>query len=389
VKPKYELAEVVRRFGKGLLLKENLSPIQNKTLFDIIQCRTASLGGHEQACDCCGSIRYSYNSCGNRHCPKCQLAKQVKWIDKLIDRTLPIKHYHIVFTVPHCLNNICLWNNKLYYKILFGAVWNTLHSFGYTHFGVESGAVAVLHTWGQNLSLHPHVHCLVPAAGYSLNGKWKNIGINGKYLYPVQQLSSCFKDKFLKSLKRQLLKDGKIIGFAAMIDAAWNKKWNVHSEPSLAGPDHVIRYLGQYTHRVAISNRNITNITHTHVEFIAKDYREKAKKKPKKLSGYEFLRRFCQHILPERFVKIRYFGIYNATTKRNLQLQFKQQTIDDIEKQKSTAHETAVECIRRIIGIDVTKCPACKIGTMQKIREVPRIRSPGKHLPSLLASFLV
>jgi len=383
-----ELADIVRRFGKELLHKENLSPVQIKTLFDIVQCRTASLGGHEQACDCCGTVQYSYNSCGNRHCPKCQLAKQVKWIDKLIDRTLLVKHYHLVFTVPHCLNNICLWNNKLYYKILFGAVWRTLHSFGYSHYGVESGAVAVLHTWGQNLSLHPHIHCLVPAAGYTLNGTWKNIGVNGKYLYPVQQLSSCFKDKFLKSLERALLKEGTLRGFASVIKLAWNKEWVVYSEPSLAGAEQVIRYLGQYTHRVAISNRNITNITNTHVEFIAKDYRDKAKKKPKMLSGAEFLRRFCQHILPRQFVKIRYYGIYNQTTKRYLQIQFTRPSVDDIEKQQVSKKETAVECIKRILEVDVTKCPVCKTGTMQSIRELPRIRSPNRHLPSLLASLL-
>ena len=389
MRAKYELAETVRRFGKDLIQKESLSPIQTKTLFDIVQCRTASLGGHEQACDCCGSVRYSYNSCGNRHCPKCQLAKQIKWIDKLTARTLPIKHYHIVFTVPHCLNTICLWNNKLYYKILFSAVWRTLHSFGYSHYGVESGAVAVLHSWGQNLSLHPHIHCLVPAAGYSLNGNWKNIGVNGKYLYPVLQLGSCFKDKSLKTLERALLEEGKPNGFSSAIDAAWDKNWNVHCEPSLAGPEHVIRYLGQYTHRVAISNRNITNITDTHVEFIAKDYRDKAKKKPKKLSGLEFLRRSCQHILPGHFVKIRYFGIYNATTKRSLQLQFIQPDIDSIEKQKITQHETTVDCLNRVLGINVALCPVCRKGTMHNIKEIPRIRSPNLNLPTLLSSLLV
>ncbi len=388
MKPKYELAEVVRRFGKELLQKESLSPIQTKTLFDIVQCRTAPLGGHEEECDCCGPVRYSYNSCGNRHCPKCQFDKQIKWIDKLTGRTLPVKHYHIIFTVPHCLNNICLWDNRLYYKILFSAVWRTLHSFGYTHYGVGPGAVAVLHSWGQNLGLHPHVHCLVPAAGYALNGNWKNIGVNGKYLYPVQQLSSCFMDKSLKSLKRALLEKGILHGFSSAINAAWNKNWNVHSGPSLAGPGHVIRYLGQYTHRVAISDRNITNITGTHVGFIAKDYRDKAKKKPEKLPGYGFLYRPCQHILPGHFVKIRYFGIYNATAKRNLELQFELPTIDDIEKHETIARETAVECLKRVLGIDVTLCPVCKKGAMHKIKEAPRIRAPNKHLPTLLSSFL-
>lgn len=389
MKTKFELADVIRQFGKEFLAKENLSPVQTKALFDILQCRTISLGGHEEVCDCCGVIRYSYNSCGNRHCPKCQLAKQIKWVDKLINRTLPVKHYHIVFTVPHCLNNICLWNNKLYYKILFSAVWRTLHSFGYSHYGVESGAVAVLHTWGQNLSLHPHVHCLVPAAGYSLNRKWKNIGINGKYLYPVSQLSSSFKYKFLKSLELELNKINQLHGFHTFIGTAYNKDWVVYSEPSMADADHVIHYLGQYTHRVAISNHNIKNITDTHVEFIAKDYRDKAKKKPAKLPGLEFLRRFCQHILPARFVKIRYFGIYNSTTKQNLQLKFQHPTIDDIQKLQQRKHETTAECIKRILGVDVTKCPACKKGTMHKIKDIPRIRSPNNHLPSLLASLLV
>ena len=389
MKTKYELAEIVHRFGNELLQKESLSPTQTKTLLDIVQCRTAALGGHEQACDCCGSVRYSYNSCGNRHCPKCQLAKQIKWINKLTDRTLPVTHYHVVFTVPHCLNNICLWNAKLYFKILFSTVWRTLHSFGYTHYGVESGAVAVLHTWGQNLSLHLHLHCLVPATGYSLKGQWKNIGVNGKYLYPVQQLSSCFKDKFLKSLERALIKEGNLRGFDSAIEVAWKKKWVVYSEPSMADADRVIQYLGQYTHRVAISNHNIINITKTHVEFIAKDYRDNAKKKPSKLTGYEFLRRFCQHILPRQFVKIRYFGIYNETSKRNLKLQFKQPSIDDIEKQQTIKSETAVDCIKRVLGIDVMACPICKKGTMRRIREIPRIRSPNNHLPGLLSWLLI
>ncbi len=153
--------------------------------------------------------------------------------------------------------------------------------------------------------------------------------------------------------------------------------------------DHVIRYLGQYMHRIAISNRNITNITDTHVEFIAKDFQDKAKKKPKKLTGYEFLRRFCQHIMPEHFVKIRYFGIYNATTKRNLELQFELPTIDSIEKRKTIQNETAVDCLKRVIGIDITLCPICKNGTMHRIKEIPKIRSPAKSVITLLLSFLV
>lgn len=388
MKTKFELADVVRRFGKQLLEKEKLSPVQTKALYNILQCRTAALGGHQEACDSCEAVRYSYNSCGDRNCPKCSAAKQMIWVEKLMQKTLPINHFHIIFTVPHSLNQICLWNDRLYYKLLFSAVRRTLHSFGYTHYGVESGAVAILHSWGQNLSLHPHIHCLVPAAGYSIQGKWKNIGKGEKFIYSVYQLSDTFKGKFLDSLKRVLRKMDKLADFNAAIEQAFSTNWVVHSEPSLAKAEHVIRYLGQYTHRVAISNNRILNITDTHVTFIAKDYRDRAIKKPVTLSGVEFLRRFCMHILPQRFVKVRYYGIYNHTTKKNLALQFVPLTIEDIEK-KSKPKETALQVIHRITGHNVQQCPICKKGIMRNVRELPRIRSPNKDLPSLLFAKLL
>ena len=201
MRTKFELAGVVRQFGHQLSVSHKLNARQVKVLGNIVSCRTAALGGHEEACDACGSVRYIYNSCGDRHCPKCQAAKQAFWIDDLLHNTLPIKHFHIVFTAPHHLNPLCLHNPGMYYDLLFSAVWHTLRLFGYTHYGVESGAVAVLHTWGQNLSLHPHIHCLVPAAGYTLDGNWKTIEKNGNFLYPVHQLSDTFKGKFLDSLQ--------------------------------------------------------------------------------------------------------------------------------------------------------------------------------------------
>ena len=389
LKNKFELADVVLLFGKQLIVKENLSPQQIKVLFNIVRCRTASLGGHEEECNGCGSVRYSYNSCGDRHCPKCQNTKQAVWIEELIKNTLPVKHYHIIFTVPHCLNDVCLWNKSMYYNLLFSAVWRTLHSFGYTHYGVESGAVAVLHSWGQNLWLHPHIHCIVPAAGYSLKGEWEHIGKSGKYLYPVHQLSDTFKGKFLDSLKRKLRKTGIPEAFESQIEKAYNTRWVVHSEPSLAGADNVIRYLGQYTHRTAISNHRILDITDTHVTFIAKDYRDRAQKKPVTLEGVEFLRRFCIHILPKRFVKIRRFGIYNKTTIRNLGLQFVPQQKPDIDPlQEPEKEETSAERIKRLTGFDVGRCPVCKKGSMLVIRELPRIRSPAGHLPAMLLARL-
>lgn len=379
MRARFELADVVQRFGTGLVSSVKLSPLQLRVLGKIASCRTAALGGHEEACENCGSVRYSYNSCGDRHCPKCQAAKQALWIDGLVQNTLPVMHYHIVFTVPHLLNAVCLHNQRLYYDLIFAAVWNTLRSFGYSRFGVESGVVAVLHTWGQNLSLHPHVHCIVPAAGYTLDGRWKNIGHSGQYLYPVHQLSEAFKAKFLDSLKRALRKQNELPLFYEPIQKAYKTKWVVHCEPSLASAEHVIKYLGQYTHRVAITNQRILDIAGGKVTFIAKDYRDRATKKPVTLDGVEFLRRFTQHILPRRFVKIRRFGIYNHTTKRKLEIQFvpeEKPGIDEVIKQQQ-APETNVERFARLTGINPCLCPVCKTGKMVAIRELPRIRSPG------------
>lgn len=383
MRPGLEIADIVRRFGAEYIEKYHPAAEKVKVLFDILQCRTLALGGHEERCDCCNEVRYSYNSCGNRHCPKCLSARQAIWIEKLIDQTLPVKHYHIIFTVPHVLNPVCLFDRRMYYKLLFSAVWRTLHSFGYTHYGVESGAVCVLHTWGQNLSLHPHIHCIVPAAGYSLKGNWKHIGTYDNYLYPVHQLSATFKGKFLDSIKRGLRKEEMGSEFEPLLQQAWNKPWVVFCEPSLVKPVHVIRYLGQYTHRVAISNNRILKISKTHVTFIAKDYRDRAQKKPVTLTGVEFLHRFCLHILPKRFVKIRRFGIYNHTTKRNLELQFEQKE-SIIERQDHVEKETSQEQIKRLTGFDIGQCPKCKKGRMLVVRELPRIRSPCRSIQKLI-----
>ncbi|PLB85294.1 hypothetical protein C0T31_11695 [Dysgonamonadaceae bacterium] len=210
MRTKFELADVVRLFAPALADSTKLTPLQLKVPGKIAVCRTAVLGGHEEVCESCRTVRYSYNSCGDRHCPKCRAAKQAFRIDDLVQNTLPVKHYHLVFTAAHHLNAVCLHNQRMYYDLLFSAVWQTLRSFGYSHFGTETGAVAVLHSWGQNLSLHPHIHCLVPAAGYTLDGRWKNIGHSGNYLYPVHQLSEAFKGRFLDSLKRALRKQDEL-----------------------------------------------------------------------------------------------------------------------------------------------------------------------------------
>jgi len=379
MRARFELADAVHLFGSGLVAKTKLAPLQTKVLGKIASCRTAALGGHEEACENCGMVRYSYNSCGDRHCPKCQAAKQALWIDDLLQTTLPVKHYHIVFTLPHQLNTVCLHNQRMYYDLLFAAAWNTLRSFGYSHYGVETGAVAVLHSWGQNLSLHPHLHCIVPAAGYALDGSWKNIGASGKYLYPVRQLSAAFKGKFLDSLKRALRKRNELSLFDDKVQQAYKTPWVVFCEPSLASAEHVVKYLGQYTHRVAITNQRILSITDEKVTFMARDYRDGAAKKPVTLDGIEFLRRFTMHILPRRFVKIRRFGIYNPTLIRNHKLQFVREKKPDIEAiiKKQRGPETKLERLERLTGINPCLCPVCKTGRMLIVRELPRIRSPG------------
>jgi hypothetical protein len=377
------LADVIRIFGDRVASAESFTSLQGKVLGRIAYCRTAVLGGHEQVCRQCGTVRYSYNSCGDRHCPTCQAARQAFWIEDLMHSTLPVRHFHLVFTVPHQLNTLCLYNNRMYYDILFDAVWHTLRTFGYTRHGVETGALCVLHTWGQNLSLHPHLHCIVPEAGYSLKGEWKAIGNQGLYLYPVQQLSVAFKATFLGRLKRALAKRGEAGLFSHAVQQAYNTNWVVYCEPSLASSEQVVRYLGQYTHRVAITNNRILRIADGKGTFMAKDYRDRAVKKPVTLDGVEFLRRFTLHILPHRFVKIRRYGIYNHTLKRNLALRFfpeEKPDIEALEKRLSKEQarvETSMERFERLTGINPCRCPVCKTGRMVTIRTLPRIRSPG------------
>jgi hypothetical protein len=370
-KEKFELAFIIKRFGKHFVQRYNPNAYILRTLNAITQCRTFELGGHTFACDCCGTIYISYNSCRNRHCPKCQGPKQALWVDGLIHSTLPVKHYHIVFTVPHDLNDICLLDSAAFYNRLFSCAWDTIRTAGYANFGVEPGAVCVLHTWGQNLSLHPHVHCIVPAAGLSLSGNWKHIAKDGKYLFPVPKLSADFRSHFLKGIKGWLIKQNLLKKYQAVIDKAWGKPWVVHSEPSLASPEHVFGYPGNYTLRVAITNTRIINVSDTEVTFLHKDYAKNAKVLPIVLEGVEFLRRFCQHILPKKFVKIRRFGVYSSRYKAMTQ-KLKPKTMVTLVRNK----ETWLERILRVTGLDFTLCPVCKTGKLHRIAELPMVRAP-------------
>jgi hypothetical protein len=348
---------------------------QRVTLRALSICRTAELGYHKDKCDNdnCAKTRISYNSCGNRHCPKCQSVKQAFWVDDLMQMTLPVKHYHIIFTVPHELNAISMLNSSWLYAQMFACVWDTLRTFGYSHFGVEAGAVCVLHTWGQNLSLHPHIHCIVPAMGESLAGNFKHIGSNGKYLFPVTQLSPTFKGKLMEKIKQELKKKQLLTQYQKLVDTGYRKPWNVNAEPSFGKPEHVIKYLGQYTHRVAITNQRLLNIDDNGITFMHKDYTHGAKQLPMHLDGVEFLRRFSLHILPKGFVKIRRYGIYSS---RYQSLRKKGNMKMVIKPVKEPIHQR----ILRLTGFDIYQCPFCKTGRMHTVEIVPRVRSPSYHL---------
>lgn len=369
MRPQFEVAQIINRFGRQYIEQCQPNSFAVRTLDALLKCRTSALGGHKDVCDCCNKERISYNSCGNRHCPKCQSNKQVLWAEDRISDAMDVKYFHVVFTVPEALNPICLLDSKCFYSAMFECAWSVLQTFGYSHYGVEGGAICVLHTWGQNLSLHPHIHCIVPAAGLTLKGKLKHITKQGKYLYPVRMLSAVFRGKMLEKIKRQLKQSNLLPQYQSLLDVLWKKTWVVYCEPPLGSAQQIVKYLGQYTHRVAISNHRIENIDGSGVSFWYKDYKDNSKKKLTKLPGVEFLRRFCLHILPRRFVKIRYYGIVSSKQKDRIKpLQAK--------KPETRVKETYQERILRLTGFDRYQCPFCKTGIMNTVELMPRIRSP-------------
>lgn len=370
MRQQFEVSQIVDRFGAQYIGQCQPNSFTLRTLDALQKCRTAALGGHKDVCDCCGKQRISYNSCGNRHCPKCQSNKQALWVDDRISDALDVKYFHVVFTVPQALNPLCLLDSKQFYNSMFECAWSVLQTFGYSHYGVESGAICVLHTWGQNLSLHPHIHCIVPAAGLTIKGKLKHISKQGKYLYPVRMLSAVFRGKMLEKIKRQLKQSNQLPQYQPLLDQLWKKPWVVYCEPPLGNAQQIVKYLGQYTHRVAISNHRIQNIDDSGVSFFYKDYKDNSKKKLTKLSGVEFLRRFCMHILPYRFVKIRHYGILSSKQKDRIK------PLKTKKQQEVKVKETPQERILRITGFDRFHCPFCKTGILHTVELLPRIRSP-------------
>ncbi|MBN4081529.1 IS91 family transposase [bacterium AH-315-C07] len=378
--PKYEVADIIGKYGQSYKESNKLQLCELKVMSAIKICRTAVLGGHIDQCDKCGHERNAYNSCRNRHCPKCQGMNQAKWVDKRTQEVLPVRHFHLVFTIPQQLNRLSLMNKKVLYGILFKAATQTITmlSSQEKHLGAKPGVIAVLHTWGQNLMEHPHIHMILTGGGLSLDGKrW--VHSRKKFFLPVKVLSKVFRGKFMAFLKqayqdKALSFHGNISElkrrseFEKLIDCLYKKCWVVYAKKPFGNAAKVIKYLGRYTHRIAISNHRIISIDNNRVSFKYKDYRDKSIPKVMALTAVEFIRRFLLHVLPKGFFKIRYYGLLaSRNKKKNLRVCRKLLNASPLEKVNDQNWQ---ELLKRLTGFDVIKCPVCKKGQMQVLRYI-------------------
>jgi predicted Zn-ribbon and HTH transcriptional regulator len=331
-KPPFEVADIIRAHGNGFVERNRswLTWLQLRVLFAIEHCRTAALGGHLDRCQQCGYEATSFNSCRSRHCPKCQTNARNKWIAEREKELLPVKYVHVVFTIPHQLSWLALQNKKVVYDLLFRASAATLQEIAADpkHLGAEIGFLSVLHTWGQNLQIHPHIHCVIPSGGLSADHqRW----VHPRYPFflPVKVLSRVFRGKFVAGLQlafhqQKLLFPGSLKQLAgekashAFLRPLFRQDWVVYAKRPFGGPEHVLHYLARYTHRVAISNHRIVNLADGKVTFRWKDYTHKNKKRLMTVTAEEFLRRFLLHTLPRGFVRIRFCGFLANRRRREL-----------------------------------------------------------------------
>jgi len=343
----------------------------------IATCRTAALGGHRAVCTTCGAERITYNSCGNRHCPKCQRVATERWLAARRGEVLPIPYFHVVFTLPHALNPLAQSHPRLLYRLLFQAAASTLLRFGRDprHLGGDLGVTAVLHTWGQTLTQHVHVHCVVTGGALAPEGtRW--IPAHPGFLFPVRALATVFRGRYLAGLQRafdrgELHCTGGLATLAEpAVFAAWlaelrQQAWVVYCKPPFAGPDHVLAYLGRYTHRVALSNDRLLAVADGRVRFRWRDYADADRVKVMELDVDEFLRRFLLHIVPDGFVRIRHFG-FLANRRRATALA---QCRVLLAQAPPTAEppESVRDLLLRVIGLDIERCPVCQQGLLRQV----------------------
>lgn len=364
-RPQHELADVIRLHGERFIQQQHPLKQHQRTLNAIVKCRTAALGGHVDQCDDCGHERTSYNSCRNRHCPKCQGTNRERWILERQKDLLPVPYFHVVFTLPEELNSLCLSHPQQLYTILFQASRQTIMQLGAQdkHLRAGMGMISVLHTWGQQLWLHPHVHAIIPGGGITKSGHWRFTASQGKFLFPGKIISRVFRGKFMEMLQAFCCTEHIPLS-TDFINRLYKSDWVIHARQPFAGPKQVIEYLGRYTHRIAISNHRIKSTADGKVSFSYKDYRQGGVQKIMTLEACEFLRRFCLHILPPGFMKIRHYGILANRAKSKLKLQQMKMGISIVPKTKMDWKQVA----REAMNFDADACPCCLSGRMHTIR---------------------
>ncbi len=378
-KPRYEIADIFRQYGEAYRQNHHVSYEQQKAIAAITQCRTGTLGGHVDECDQCGVLRISYNSCRNRHCPKCGALSKARWLETRELELLPIDYFHVVFTIDHALNALARCNATRIYDLLFASAAQTLKALGARYLGGEIGVVAVLHTWGQDLGQHIHLHCIVTGGALSFDEQHWRACPKG-FLFPVLPLSKAFRDTFCAGLARlhqrgQLVFAGECARlesgdtFAGLLAELQAKDWQVYAKESFGGPQQVFDYLGRYVHRVAISNHRLVRVEHGQVRFQWRDNRDGGRLKEITLSATEFIRRFLLHILPVGYVRIRYFGLL-SNGQRKRKLQRCRQLLEVNTETGPLASETAAELLQRLSGVDIHQCPVCGLGRMRPKQEL-------------------
>ena len=373
VKAGFEVAQVLRQHWTEVEHHPQINSWQIRTLSALKRCRTADLGGHVDACTDCGNTRISYNSCRNRHCPKCQGKNREDWIAKREAELLPVPYFHLVFTLPDTLNQLAMYQPKAVYDSLFEAAWQAVRCFAKDpkHLGAKAGMIAILHTWGQTLSLHPHLHCIVPGGGLTKNQKWKTAKSKGKYLFPVMAMSKVFRAKYMTALKSRIQPEKELI------NTLFQKEWVVFARRPFGHPKAVLEYLGRYTHKVAISNHRIVDISQKQITFSYKDYRQGAQKLEMTLDNLEFIRRFSMHILPRGLVRIRHFGILGSSAKQiTIPLIHRELGIPIPEKEP------------RILEIyNPRYCPCCQKESMVSIQRLPKRGPPEANFSAISIQF--
>lgn len=399
-RPRYEVADIFREYGQQYRHSHPLPLSHLKVMHAIEVCRTAYLGGHVERCDRCGFERIAYNSCRNRHCPKCQALAKAEWIEKRKAELLPVEYFHHVFTIPHQLNQVALCNKKVLFDVLFKTVTETLQEFAADPkhgLGGKIGFTAILHTWDQKLLSHIHLPCVIPAGVLSSDGKrW--IQSRKNFLFPVKALSKVFRGKFVDYLKKAFVKGDLIFpgqidylaaeeNFLQLINQLWKKDWVVYCKAPFNGPEKVLDYLGRYTHRVAIANHRIVKIKDGRVTFRYRDRADGDKYKNMTIDAQEFIRRFLLHVLPDSFQRIRHFGFLANRCKKQELVRCRER-LGLCAALPPIPAETMQEKMLRLTGVEVTVCPCCKQGRMRWVLELPMLSVCFSRDPPLMPEVL-